>query len=115
MRGFLGRYESEQVALWLTEQAEADPWLGQTPALRRSLSMQVSAHIQPLGAEMAAQYGLNGERERLRLYITPPLAGHVAVVGLQLEARGKTWLVERVEAWQSYTLLICEKTENERD
>lgn len=105
MRGILTAYADEQVSIYQTSLSEPDV-LGQFDEVQ-TLTAELPANVQPLGADAAARMGLVGEQVRLRVRFAPPV---LVKIGDLLKARGRDWRVIRLEPWQSYTLCIVEAT-----
>ncbi len=103
-RGILEAYPDTIVRLLLKVPGATDV-LGQTAPDSWVAGGDMSANVQPLGAEVAEKMGLVADRELYRVQLP---ASQTLNVGGRLRMKGRDWKAVRVEPWSSYFLAIVE-------
>ena len=103
-RGILQPFPRVSVRLLLKVPGGTDV-LGQTAPDAWVPGGEISASVQPLGAEAAVSMGLTGDRTLYRVQLPP---SQTLNVGGRLSMKGRDWKAIRVEPWHSYFLAIVE-------
>lgn len=105
-KGKLTEYVEEPVTLLTrtvtNEVTDANPYGEQAEVFVDA--QELSANVQPLGADLRDVYGVTGSVEALRVQLPT-----VLVVPLdRLRYRGRVWLAVHSEVWQGFTVVIVQ-------